>query len=178
MAPKIKKKVDDYNYEVSRYAPRIKAILADSVAGVLDTSSFSTVKGSNLGNTSAPSSAKAAPVSLRQKPSTGNPMSAPNSASTSSSVPSRSVVVFVIGGVTYSEIRSAYEVADATKREVYIGNVQSVNYSSFIFFRWYACLESALFHRKFKNNTMKITRNKSSFYSPGICNHFDSNGPL
>lgn len=121
MAPKIKKKAEDYNYEVSRYAPRIKAILSDSVAGVLDTSSFSTVKGSNLGNSSAPSSAKAAPVSLRQKTAASNPMSAPNSASTSSSVPSRSVVVFVIGGVTYSEIRSAYEVAEATKREVYIG---------------------------------------------------------
>jgi syntaxin-binding protein 1 len=120
MAPKIKKKAEDYSYEVSRYAPRIKAILNDSVAGVLDTSSFSSVKGSNIGNASAPSSAKAAPVSLRQKTAVSNPMSAPNSASTSS-VPSRSVVLFVIGGVTYSEIRSAYEVADSTKREVYIG---------------------------------------------------------
>lgn len=122
MAPKSKKKADDYTYEVSRYSPRIKGILQDSVAGVLDTSAFSTVKGTGAGNSSAPTSAKTTPVSLRQKATATTPMSAPNSASAmSGSIPSRSVVLFVIGGVTYSEIRSAYEVSEATKREVYIG---------------------------------------------------------
>lgn len=127
MAPKIKKKADDYNYEVSRYAPRIKSILQDSVAGVLDTSSFSTVKGTGSVNAAAPTSAKAAPVSLRNKTTAAAPMSAPNSASatTPSSTLSRSVILFVIGGVTYSEIRSAYEVAEAAKREVYIGKTHA-----------------------------------------------------
>ena len=122
MAPKIKKKAEDYSYEVSRYAPRIKSILQDSVAGVLDTSAFRTVKASVSVN-AAPSSAKAAPVSLRHKNTAATAMSAPNSASAiaSSSTLSRSVILFVIGGVTYSEIRSAYEVSEATKREVYIG---------------------------------------------------------
>lgn len=109
--------------------------MSDSVAGVLDTSSFSTVKGSSFGNVSAPSSAKAAPVSLRQKTTASNSMSAPNSASTSSSVPSRSIVLFVIGGITYSEIRSAYEVAEATKREIYIGSTQMIIFALlFLFF--------------------------------------------
>lgn len=124
MAPKIKKKSDDYTYEVSRYSPRVKGILQDSVASVLDTSAFSTVKGIVGGNSSVPTSAKVMPVSLRQKNTVTAPMSAPNSASAiSGSTPSRSVVLFVIGGVTYSEIRSAYEVSEATKREVYIGNL-------------------------------------------------------
>ena len=122
MAPKNKKKTDDYTYEVSRYSPRIKGILQDSVSGVLDTSAFFTVKGIGAGNSSAPTSAKAVPVSLRQKTSATTPISAPNSASAvSGSIPSRSTVLFVVGGVTYSEIRSAYEVSEATKREVYIG---------------------------------------------------------
>ena len=131
MAPKTKKKADDYTYEVSRYVPRIKNILQDSIGGVLDTSSFASVKGSSATNNTS-SATKTAPVSLRNKSSSssaagagGAPMtstgtsSAPNSASTGSI--SRSVVLFVIGGVTYSEIRSAYELAESTKREVYIG---------------------------------------------------------
>jgi len=129
MVPKTKKKADDYTYEVSRYSPRVKGILQDSVAGVLDTSAFSAVKGTGVGNLSVPTSAKTTPVSLRQKTTVTAPMSAPNSASTmSGSTPSRSVVLFVIGGVTYSEIRSAYEVAEATKREVYIGNLLRLFY--------------------------------------------------
>lgn len=135
MAPKNKKKADDYTYEVSRYAPRVKGILQDSVSGVLDTSAFSTVKGTGAGNSSAPTSAKAAPVSLRQKITATAPISASNSASAmSSSIPSRSAVLFVIGGVTYSEIRSAYEVAEATKREVYIGNSLYLIRLLFIYF--------------------------------------------
>ena len=121
MAPRTKKKIDDYTYEVSRYTPRIKSILQDSVGGVLDTSSFASVKGSTS-TASGPSSAKTAPVSLRNKSSSATTSSASNPASAGSSgTISRSVVLFVIGGVTYSEIRSAYEVSEATKREIYIG---------------------------------------------------------
>ena len=121
MAPKVsKKKSDDYSYEVSRYTPRIKTIIQDSAAGILDPSAFSSVKatGGALNASSTSSSAKAAPVSLRHKATTTSSSSTPNSAS---AAPSRSVIVFVIGGVTHSEIRSAYEVADSTKREIYIG---------------------------------------------------------
>lgn len=124
MAPKLKKKPDDFAYEVSRYSPRIKSILQDSVSGVLDSSAFVAVKASGSSSSTTPSSAKTAPVSLRQKTSAAAPNSAPNSASANtSSTISRSVILFVIGGVTYSEIRSAYEVADASKREVYIGKI-------------------------------------------------------
>jgi len=75
MAPKVsKKKADDYSYEVSRYTPRIKTIIQDSVSGVLDPSAFSSVKGigGGLNSSSTPSSAKAAPVSLRQKTSSAS----------------------------------------------------------------------------------------------------------
>lgn len=122
MAPRSRKKPENFNYEVSRYIPRIKSILQDSIAGVLDTSAFASVKGTGAINSSAPSSAKTAPVSLRNKGAAA-PTSAPSSATTGTSIPSRSIVLFVIGGVTYSEIRAAYEVAEATKREVYIGNL-------------------------------------------------------
>lgn len=128
MAPKIsKKKLDDYAYEASRYSPRIKTIFQDSINGVLDPSAFSSVKGTgSINSSSVPTSAKTAPVSLRQKTNattiTGNSSgSGPSSAIPSSTIPSKSVILFVIGGITYSEIRSAYEVAESSKRETYIG---------------------------------------------------------
>lgn len=40
---------------------------------------------------------------------------------TSRSSSSAKLIVFVLGGLTYSEMRSAYEVAEAYDREVYIG---------------------------------------------------------
>lgn len=150
MAPKIKKKADDYTYEVSRYAPRIKNIIQDSIAGVLDTSAFTTVKWTGSVNSAAPTSAKAAPVSLRNKTTSAVPMSGPHSASatTSSSTLSRSVILFVIGGVTYSEIRSAYEVSEATKREVYIGNIQMISliHCLISFLRWNSNIDSSFFY--------------------------------
>ena len=131
MAPKIsKKKLDDYAYEVSRYSPRIKTIFQDSINGVLDPSAFSSVKGTgSINSSSVPTSAKTAPVSLRQKTNatttitgtSANSGSGPKSAISSSTIPSKSVILFVIGGITYSEIRSAYEVAESSKRETYIG---------------------------------------------------------
>lgn len=146
MAPRSKKKADTFEYEVSRYSPRIKSILQDSVSGILDTSAYATVKGVGASISSAPSSAKAAPVSLRNKGVPTNPTSVPSSSfsSASSSIPSRSVVLFVIGGVSYSEIRTAYEVAEASKREVYIGTenlLKKVN-----IFRWHTYIKSTFIY--------------------------------
>ena len=132
MAPKKQKKNEPFAYEVSRYQPRIKAILQDSIAGVLDSSAFSAVKGGTAASSSQTATMSAstsiAPVSLRHKTgasaATASSMTANSSAST---VPSRSVIMFIIGGVTFSEIRAAYEVAEQSKREVYIGKPVTVD---------------------------------------------------
>ena len=131
MSPNLKKRQEDYTYEVSRYTPRVKSILQDSVNGLLDPTAFALVKGKADGAGPSSSTAKAAPVSLRQKPQGAPSASGPlSSAIASGTVPSRSVIAFIIGGVTYSEIRSAYEVAEATKREIYIGMVISPHSSN------------------------------------------------
>ncbi len=130
MAPKKGKKIEPFIYEVSRYQPRIKSILQDSIGGVLDSSAFTAVKG-GVGTATSSASANAsntagtAPVSLRHKATTAPTTHSASSSAASASVPSRSVIVFMIGGMTYSEIRATYEVAELTKREIYIGNWKS-----------------------------------------------------
>ncbi|KAH8549756.1 Sec1-like protein [Umbelopsis sp. PMI_123] len=42
------------------------------------------------------------------------------------------VIIFVAGGITYSEIRSAYELAEAYDREVYIGSTHIITPNQFI----------------------------------------------
>ena len=42
-------------------------------------------------------------------------------------------LIFVIGGVTFSEMRSAYEVADAHKANVYIGSSNTLNANEYIY---------------------------------------------
>jgi syntaxin-binding protein 1 len=141
MAPKRSKKAEPFAYEVSRYQPRIKSILQDSIAGVLDSSAFSVVKGgsasgasgASANRTNVPAVTSTAPVSLRQRNATGAGASTTTPSSSSAAaaaanttIPSRSVVMFVIGGMSFAEIRAAYEVAEQSKREVYIGNFKSI----------------------------------------------------
>lgn len=151
MAPQPKKKPEAYAYEASRYVPRIKAVMQDAVGGVLDQSAFATVKGSGRGvavsgGDSTVTGPRAAPVSLRHKaaaPAAGSVATA----IASSAVPSRSVIAFVIGGMTYSEIRAAYEVAEATKREVYIGTVCIVvTFMAHALYRINASVDARLIH--------------------------------
>lgn len=42
------------------------------------------------------------------------------------------MIVFVIGGATYSEIRSAYEIADTYNRDVFIGTTEILRPTKFI----------------------------------------------
>lgn len=103
------------------YQPRIKSILQDSIGGVLDSSAFASVKGSSLAASDS-NATKTAPVSLRHRSNASTATSSSTASTpTGTGSLSRSVILFVIGGVTYSEIRAAYEVAESSKREVYIG---------------------------------------------------------
>jgi syntaxin-binding protein 1 len=42
------------------------------------------------------------------------------------------LIVFVIGGATYSEIRSAYEIAETYSRDVFIGTTELLRPTSFV----------------------------------------------
>lgn len=85
----------------------------------MDSSAFASVKGSSAASASDSNATKTAPVSLRHRTTAGASSTASTPTGTGSL--SRSVILFVIGGITYSEIRAAYEVAESSKREVYIG---------------------------------------------------------
>ncbi|KAG8717169.1 vacuolar sorting protein VPS33/slp1 [Ceratobasidium sp. 394] len=130
-----------YDYDQSRYQPVLQTVLEDHFSGKLDTSVFPYVRdappsaaplGSSLGSfRSSPqpaAQAAGAPTSLRsQKPSwhkapvrgTGEPAK-------------QRVIVFMAGGMTYSEMRTVYTVSNALNKDVYLGSTHPTTPTRFV----------------------------------------------
>jgi syntaxin-binding protein 1 len=129
-------------YELSRYQPLVKLMLEDHFAGRLDQTTYPYVRdapaetglasglGNPLGSSRSSSPAvgapRAAPSSLRTAKPTWHQKGRPGAGGAGGAGAERNdnrqrVIVFVAGGMTYSEIRSAYQVSEKLGRDVYIG---------------------------------------------------------
>jgi len=115
-----KQPLDENAYDISRFQPLVKLMLQDAVSSKLDQAVFPYM-GDNPA-TSAPNGGGAipsgsAPTSLRSaKPSWQRPRS--------KAVPANRerLMVFVAGGMTYAEVRAAYEISEAHSKDVIIGS--------------------------------------------------------
>lgn len=120
-----KKKTDpqqEVPFDLSRYVPVVKRIMEGHIDGSIDQSLFpNNIRNVKQHNTRKDSGeARKEVPQLRvyktqwHKKSAGN-----NAAPKPPSGPP--IILFIVGGMTYSEIRSAYEIAETFDREVYIG---------------------------------------------------------
>jgi len=127
---KIKQKPSDDEYELSRFKPLLKTIIEDHVANKLDPTLFPYVKDS-------PAAAPAA-TSLRaqQAPATSLRSAKPSwhrAARPGVVVENRQrIMVFVAGGMTYSEVREAYQLSTALGKDIYIGSTHTFTPRQFI----------------------------------------------
>jgi len=128
---KIKQKYqNEEEYELSRFKPLLQSVIQDHVAGKLDKSLFPYVK-------DAPSLVPP-PTSLRSPP--------PQAGSLRSQKPSwhraprpgtnpldnrQRILVFIAGGMTYSEIRECYQQSSASN-EIFIGSTHTTTARQFI----------------------------------------------
>lgn len=119
-----KKDVEDAPFDVSRYTPEVKRVFKDAIAGTIPTDQFPAVKPGGGG--AATASAKAAPVSLRARGE--EPAAQPTAQKTAD----RPVMLFIIGGATYSEVRSAYEASAASKRDCFLGSTHIIRPADFL----------------------------------------------
>ncbi|GBE89630.1 Protein transport protein [Sparassis crispa] len=128
---KQKTKNDDV-YELSRYKPLLNAVLEEHVTNKLDPSLFPYVK-------DAPSLAPA--PSLRSTPSSQTATSlrsakpswhrAARPGASAQEVRQR-VIVFVAGGMTYSEMREAYLLSKSLNKDIIIGSTHAVTPLEFV----------------------------------------------
>jgi len=137
--------VPDGMYELSRFVPRVKGILNHLVSGDLSESDFPFLDVSGSAATSGgddkkkKKSLKAAPKWADKSKSSVMPGGG-SGASTSqgedyvgASDADPRFIVFIAGGMTYSEARSIYEVSVASSKNCYIGSTQFLTPPSFVF---------------------------------------------
>lgn len=136
-------------YELSRYQPLVKLMVEDHIAGRLDQSTYpyvrdgppevaggvgamvggasglvSTVTGSSNSSASLrpqPSSLRSAKPTWHQKGRPGASGGGSGASMGGLDTSRQRLIVFVAGGMTYSEVRSAYEVSEKMGKDMYIG---------------------------------------------------------
>ncbi|CAO3590379.1 unnamed protein product [Absidia cylindrospora] len=126
-------KVDEQAYELSRYTPTLKKSMNAFFLQQLDQQQFAYTRESDMGKQGTlanrtldqPSSkpSQLSGVSLRTTKPTWKSKTN-NGVSSQRTSQGAKLIVFVIGGMTYSEIRSAYEIGDLHNRDVYVGTTE------------------------------------------------------
>ncbi|KAI0629391.1 Sec1-like protein [Trametes polyzona] len=124
---------NEEEYELSRYKPVLRTVLEEHVSNKLDPTLFPYVKDAPTAATPA-SSLRSSPaiqpaVSLRsQKPSWHK---AARGGATHQDTRQR-ILVFVAGGMTYSEMREAYLLSKSLNKEIIIGSTHALTPSQFV----------------------------------------------
>ncbi|OZJ04359.1 hypothetical protein BZG36_03209 [Bifiguratus adelaidae] len=119
---------EDMPYELSRYVPVVRKVVEGHISNTVDPAVYPYTRPED--NEQAEKDREDAakiPVSLRStKPKWGQ------KAGASGPRMGAKVIVFVIGGMSFSEIRSVYEIANAQNRDVYIGSSHIVTPTHFM----------------------------------------------
>ncbi|RUS18043.1 Sec1-like protein [Endogone sp. FLAS-F59071] len=121
-------------YDVSRYVPIVKRVIESHINNTIQQSLFPltrqpvTEKAGKQESGSAPAAVPQLRVYRAQWQKKGKPGEA-NAPKLASGPP---IIIFIAGGMTYSEIRSAYELAETFNREVYIGSTHILTPTFFI----------------------------------------------
>ncbi|KAI5117142.1 hypothetical protein M0805_008261 [Coniferiporia weirii] len=120
----------DEEYDLSRYKPILQTVLDDQVAGKLDTMVFPYVKDSPLQRAPTVATPPPQPTSLRSTRPTWHKAPRPG-VSPAGEVRER-LLVFVAGGMTYSEMRTAYVRAGPLNRDIIIGSTHTFTPGDFM----------------------------------------------
>jgi syntaxin-binding protein 1 len=115
------KQSQDEEYDLSRYKPLIRTVLEDHASGKLDDTAFPYVKDAPLAGGSLRSTAAATPppptTSLRSAKANWHKAPRPNAPTSNRS----RLLVFMAGGMTYSEMREVYQLSAPLNKDIIIG---------------------------------------------------------
>ncbi|KAF9525353.1 Sec1-like snare protein [Crepidotus variabilis] len=115
-------------YELSRFKPAIRAVLEDQIADKLDSQTFPYVRDAPMATPLSPKSPPPQTTSLRsQKPAWHR---APKPATVADN--RQRVIMFVAGGMTYSEMREVYQISSPLQKDIFIGSTHIVTPKGFI----------------------------------------------
>lgn len=133
---------EDSEYASSRYVPALKGILTDLVSNSLSVDEYPSVIPLPASQSSAASAGsarrrgKGLEVSARKKKGAGDKWSRTGNSQTSSGAATSFVggrnMVFMVGGISYSELRVARDVMEKESREIIVGSTNFVSPKEFI----------------------------------------------
>jgi len=166
---KLNKRDDEESYELSRYVSTLKYVIEDNIHNVLNTNIFpairepsshkrtdaeqSPVKGTSLRSTK-PSWAKKSADRDKQKDSASPAL---NEKEDLRKYGPRTIV-FVVGGLDYSEMRSVYELCNQYNRDIIIGSTHIITPVSYM---------NSIKSLKSGNNLLTSSSTSSSLHSLG-----------
>merc|ERR1719334_2062640 len=120
--PRRKERVNEHTYQMSRWTPLLKDVVEDAIEDKLDNAHFPFLGGQRQG-----SQFKQAPASHRF----GNWHKDKKNEISQKNVPR--LIVFIMGGATYSEFRVGYEISNEKKNwEVIVGGSQILTPEGFL----------------------------------------------
>jgi len=125
------KSTNDEEYELSRFKPLLRTILEDHVAGKLDSSLFPYTKEAPSA-AALPAALKSPPpqaTSLRSQKPSWHRAAKPGAAATEAR---ERILVFIAGGMTYSEIRECYQLSTTLNKDIFIGSTHTITPRHFI----------------------------------------------
>ncbi|TFK51842.1 Sec1-like protein [Heliocybe sulcata] len=123
----------DEEYELSRFRPLMKTVLEEQVSGKLDVGLFPYVKDAPMANAPAAASLRTAPVaatSLRSAKPSWHRAAKPGGGAGADT--RQRILLFVAGGMTYSEMREAYLLSNSLNKEIIIGSTHAVAPRQFV----------------------------------------------
>ncbi|CAG8548514.1 343_t:CDS:10, partial [Acaulospora morrowiae] len=119
------KQGEEMPYEISRYIPKLKLVLESHIDKTIDHTAYPYTK-DPTGDPDGSKATQQGPVSLRSARAGWY-----KKGQAAESRAGR-IIVFVAGGVSYSELRSCYELSDKHRLDVIIGSTHLVNPKNFI----------------------------------------------
>ncbi|OJA09546.1 hypothetical protein AZE42_01142 [Rhizopogon vesiculosus] len=128
---KLKQKAStEDEYELSRYQPLLRTVIEEHVANKLDPTLFPYVKESPTALSPVASLKQTAPqtTSLRSAKPSWHKAVRPNAPTEHK----QRVIVFMAGGMSYSEIREVYSLSTSLNKDIYIGSTHSITPRNFI----------------------------------------------
>lgn len=134
---KKKKKRGDVSYELSRYVPTVKEILVQLAEDSLSGADFPFIR-DDPGVSSGSRSSASVPAPVKQSlkgGATKHRWAADKGKKKEENKPQfvgPRIILFVLGGMTYSEMRSAYEVTAQSQRQVLIGSSHIITPHKFL----------------------------------------------
>lgn len=127
---KLKQKAGrDEEYELSRYKPLLRIALEDHVSGKLDTLLFPYVKDPPSVASAPARSPPAQATSLRSQKPSWHRAAKPNSAPSDNR---QRIIVFVAGGMTFSEVRECYQLSTSLNKDIFIGSTHNITPKQFV----------------------------------------------